>query len=69
MRDPDTLGLVLEAEVDGSSVSVHIAQEALQEASLETCRRIAEKKLLVWVKSGIAPPRRIDVTVKDLETA
>ena len=66
VRNPDTHDLVLEAVVGADRIPVHVHHAALELADVETCKRIAEKKILGWM-SIPQVPRRIDVTAGDIE--
>lgn len=62
--DHETFSIVLQADVDGSSVSVYVSQEAMDDMGVEVCKRIAERKIADAAQSG-APPRRVTVSTQD----
>lgn len=59
--DPDTFSTVLQAKVDGTSVSVYFSQEAVQDYGVEACKQVAEQKLTA---AGTIP-KKVTITTAD----
>lgn len=63
--DAESNATVLQAKVNGHSVSVYVSQEAMEDVDMVRIRGLAEAKIVAATQNG-EPPSRVEVRLGDL---